>query len=75
MIALSESRLPDCLIETSYEGHSKTALAKPFGSLLFPASRSWINFALPWIRRLGGNSPSIANEYPVRIDASKINAL
>jgi hypothetical protein len=40
MIALSESRLPDCLIETSYEGHSKTALAKPFGSLLFPASRS-----------------------------------
>jgi len=24
----------------SDEGHSKTALAKPFGSLLFPASRS-----------------------------------
>jgi hypothetical protein len=40
--ALSGSRLPDCLIETSCEGHSKTAVTKHFGSLLSPASRSWI---------------------------------
>ena len=51
---LSGSRLSDCLIETSCEGLSKTAVTEGFRLAPLPVSRHWINFALPWTRRLCG---------------------
>ena len=52
--ALSGSRLPDCLIETSCEGHSKNRRYQAFRHTPLPRQPLLDNFALPWTRRLCG---------------------